>query len=289
MTNFSICRYVTLRRTLVGILAVLAMSLFTLAASADGHFITIASTTSTENSGLFGHILPKFTERTGIAARVVAVGTGAALRLGESGDIDVILVHARAAEEKFVAAGHGVKRYAVMYNDFIVVGPETDPAGVRALIDAPAALRMIAEAQAAFFSRGDESGTHKAELRLWKAADVDPTAGSGEWYFETGSGMGATLNSAAAKNGYALADRGTWLSFGNRGELVVLVEGDARLFNPYGVILVNPDKYAHVKAELGRAFIDWLVSPEGQAAIAEFEINGEQLFIPNAGGVGGQS
>ncbi len=288
-TLFRTCRYAALRRTLAGFLAVLATGIFTLTASADDHFITLASTTSTENSGLFAYILPKFTERTGIEVRVVAVGTGAALRLGERGDVDVILVHARAAEESFVAAGYGVKRHAVMYNDFVVVGPQADPAGVRDLIDAPAALRKIAEAQAAFFSRGDDSGTHKAELRLWDAADVDPKEGSGHWYFETGSGMGATLNTTAAKNGYALADRGTWLSFGNRGDLVVLVEGDPRLFNPYGVILVNPERHTHEKAEPGQAFIDWLISREGQAAIAEFEINGEQLFIPDAGGGGGQS
>ncbi len=280
---------VGLKRSLAGFLAVLALGMFALTASAEEHFIILASTTSTENSGLFRFILPKFTARTGIEVRVVAVGTGAALRLGENGDADVVMVHARAAEESFVAAGYGVERHAVMYNDFVIVGPDADPAGVRRYTDAPAALRKIAAAGAGFVSRGDDSGTHKAELRLWDASGVDPKQGSGRWYFETGSGMGATLNTAAAKNGYALADRGTWLSFGNRGELVVLVEGDPRLFNPYGVILVNPERYPHIKAEQGQAFIDWLISREGQKAIAEFEINGEQLFIPDAGGGGGQS
>ena len=281
--------HVGLKRSLTGFLAVLALGMFTLTASADENFITLASTTSTENSGLFGSILPKFTARTGIKVRVVAVGTGAALRLGENGDADVVMVHARAAEESFVAAGYGVERHAVMYNDFVIVGPDADPAGVRRFTEAPAALRKIAAARAAFVSRGDDSGTHKAELRLWDASGVDPKQGSGRWYFETGSGMGATLNTAAAKNGYAIADRGTWLSFGNRGELVVLVEGDPRLFNPYGVILVNPERHPHVKAEQGQAFIGCLISPEGQKAIAEFEINGEQLFVPDAGGGGGPS
>ncbi len=270
-----------LRRIVAGPAAILALALCA-AAGAEDRFFTLASTTSTENSGLFDHILPKFTERTGIAVRVVAVGTGAALRLGENGDADVVLVHDRVAEERFVAQGHGVVRHPVMYNDFVIVGPAADPAGVRGFRDATAALRAIAHIAAPFVSRGDDSGTHKAELRLWTAADVDPRVGSGRWYLETGSGMGATLNTAQAIGAYALTDRGTWLSFGNRGDLAVVVEGDERLFNPYGVILVNPARHPHVKAREGRAFIAWLTSPEGQQAIAEFAIGGERLFIPDA-------
>ncbi len=272
------------RRRLSGLVAALALAFASASlAPAEERFLVLASTTSTANSGLFDHLLPKFTTETGIAVRVIVVGTGAALRLGERGDVDVVLVHARTAEERFVAAGHGVARHAVMYNDFVVVGPAADPAGVRGMGDAPAALRRIAAAESPFVSRGDDSGTHKAELRLWAAARVDPKEGSGRWYFETGSGMGATLNTAAAKGAYALADRGTWLSFGNRGDLAILVEGDTRLHNPYGVILVNPARHPHVKAAEGRAFISWLTSPAGQRAIAEFTIGGERLFIPNAG------
>jgi tungstate transport system substrate-binding protein len=242
-------------------------------------FITVASTTSTEQSGLFDHILPLFEERTGIEVRVIAQGTGQALETGRRGDADVVFVHAREAEEKFVADGHGVKRMEVMYNDFVIVGPKSDPAGVKGVRDAVAALKNIAETKSTFASRGDDSGTHKAELALWKAAGIEP---SGDWYRETGSGMGPTLNTAAQMPAYTLTDRGTWLSFENRGELGVLVEGDERLFNQYGVILVNPQRHAHVKAKAGQAFIDWLVSAEGQKAIADYKINGQQLFFPNA-------
>ena len=262
------------------ILLVFLVLLGTTAVQAQERFITLASTTSTANSGLFDHILPLFTESSGIAVRVVAVGTGAALKLGERGDVDVVLVHARAAEERFVAAGFGVDRRDVMYNDFIIVGPASDPAAIAGMTDAPEALRRIAESHAPFVSRGDGSGTHKAELRLWDAVGGAPQ--SGDWYREAGAGMGATLNTARAMDAYSLADRGTWLSFANRGGLVALVEGDPRLFNPYGVILVNPARHPHVKAADGGAFIDWLTGPEGQAAIGAFTLGGQRLFTPNA-------
>jgi tungstate transport system substrate-binding protein len=252
-------------------------------APAAKRFITLASTTSTANSGLFDHILPLFTAATAIEVRVVAVGTGAALKLGERGDADVVLVHARAAEEAFVARGFGALRRDLMYNDFVIVGPASDPAGIAGSAEAPAALTAIARAAAPFVSRGDDSGTHKAELRLWRAAGIDPNEGSGKWYFETGSGMGATLNTAAAKGAYGLSDRGTWLAFRNRGDLVVVVEGDRRLFNPYGVMLVNPERHPHVKRAAAMALIDWLTSAPGQAAIASFKIGGEPLFVPNYG------
>ena len=213
---------------------------------------------------------------------MVAVGTGQAIKNAQNGDGDVLFVHAKPDEEKFVAAGYGVKRFDVMYNDFVIVGPKADPAGVKGMSDATAALAKIAAAKAPFASRGDDSGTHKAELQLWKAADIDTKAASGTWYRETGSGMGPTLNTAAAMNAYALTDRGTWLSFQNRGDLEILVEGDGKLFNQYGVMLVNPAKFPNVKAELGQQFVDWLISPEGQKAIAGYKINGEQLFFPNA-------
>jgi tungstate transport system substrate-binding protein len=244
-------------------------------------FITVASTTSTQDSGLFDHLLPLFTQKTGIAVRVVAKGTGQAIKEAQNGDADVLFVHDKASEEKFVAAGFGVKRFDVMYNDFVIVGPAGDPAGIRGLRDAPAALAKIAAAGTPFASRGDDSGTHKAELRLWKEAGVDVAAASGGWYRETGSGMGPTLNTAAGMAAYALADRGTWLSFKNKGDLEILVEGDSRLFNQYGVILVNPERHPHVKAAEGQAFVDWLVSPEGQQAIGDFKIEGQQLFFPN--------
>jgi tungstate transport system substrate-binding protein len=244
--------------------------------------IVVASTTSTQDSGLFGHILPLFKARTGIDVRVVSQGTGQALDTGRRGDADVVLVHARPQEEKFVAEGYGVKRHPVMYNDFILVGPKNDPAGARGR-DIAAGLKAIQAKAAPFISRGDKSGTHAAELALWKAAGVDIAgADKGQWYKEIGQGMGAALNTAAAANAYTLADRGTWLSFRNRGDLAVLVEGDKRLFNQYGVILVSPTRHPHVKREPAQAFIDWLISPEGQAAIAAFKINGEQLFFPNA-------
>ncbi len=261
--------------------ALLAASLTTAAGAAE-RFITVASTTSTKNSGLFDHIVPLFEKKTGIQVRVVAVGTGQAIRLARNGDADVLFVHHRPSEEKFVADGFGVQRFGVMYNDFVIAGPKDDPARIAGMRDAAKALKKIAGARAPFVSRGDDSGTHKKELALWRAAGVDTARASGTWYRETGSGMGATLNTASAMQGYALADRGTWLSFKNRAGLRVLVEGDTRLFNPYGVILVNPKRHPHVKADLGREFIAWLISPEGQAAIGDFRINGEILFKPNA-------
>jgi tungstate transport system substrate-binding protein len=245
--------------------------------------ITVASTTSTENSGLFKHILPLFKSKTGIDVRVVAQGTGQALDTGKRGDADVVFVHDRVKEMALVKAGAFVNRHDVMYNDFVVVGPKADPARVSGITDVVAALMKISAAKAPFASRGDKSGTHAAELRLWKAAGVEVAGGKGSWYRETGSGMGATLNTASGMNAYALTDRGTWLSFKNKGELTIVVEGDKKLFNQYGVMLVNPAKHAHVKKEPGQAFIDWLVSAEGQKAIANYKINGEQLFFPNAG------
>jgi len=245
-------------------------------------FIIVQSTTSTQNSGLFEHILPLFTEKTGIEVRVVAVGTGQALKNAEKGDGDVVLVHSQPDEEKFVAEGWGVKRYPVMYNDFIIVGPAADPARIAGMKQAPDALKKIATAESLFASRADDSGTHKAELKLWQQAGVNPKASSGSWYLETGSGMGATLNTAVGKQAYALTDRGTWLAFANKDDFKVLVEGDDKLFNQYGVILVNPAKHPNVKAKEGQAFIDWLTGPEGQAAIADYKIDGQQLFFANA-------
>jgi tungstate transport system substrate-binding protein len=250
---------------------------------AGDNFIIVQSTTSTQNSGLFEHILPSFTKKTGIDVRVVAVGTGQALKNAENGDGDVVLVHSKPDEEKFVADGWGVKRHDVMYNDYVIVGPAEDTAKIAGLKDAAEGLKRIAEEQAPFASRADESGTHKAELNLWRDAGVDPKPASGKWYLETGSGMGATLNTAVGKQAYALTDRGTWLAFANKGDFKVLVEGDPKLFNQYGVMLVNPAKHSKVKAKRGQAFIDWLTSSEGQAAIASFKIGGEQLFFPNAG------
>jgi tungstate transport system substrate-binding protein len=252
-------------------------------AIAQERYITVASTTSTEQSGLFKHLLPIFQKKTGIQVRVVALGTGQALDMGRRGDADVVFVHAQPLEEKFVAEGYGVRRFAVMYNDFVLVGPKSDPAKVAGTTDILGALRKIKEGRAPFVSRGDRSGTHFAELHLWKAAGVDIEKEKGPWYRDTGSGMGPTLNTASAMNGYALSDRGTWLSFKNRGDLAIAVEGDKRLFNQYGVILVNPAKHPHVKKDMGQALIDWLVSREGQEAIAGYKINGEQLFFPNAG------
>ena len=249
---------------------------------ADDKFIIVQSTTSTQNSGLFEYILPMFAKKTGIEVRVVAVGTGQALKNGENGDGDVVLVHSKPDEEKFVADGWGVKRHDVMYNDFIIVGPAADPAKIAGLKDAAEGLKKIAATEAPFASRADDSGTNKAELKLWQDAGIDPKPASGKWYLETGSGMGATLNTAVGKGAYALTDRGTWLSFANQGDFKVLVEGDPKLFNQYGVILVNPAKHPKVKAKEGQAFIDWLIGPEGQAAIASYKIDGEQLFFPNA-------
>jgi tungstate transport system substrate-binding protein len=271
------------RRVALRFVAIAALALCSAGVvRADGKFIIVQSTTSTQNSGLFEHILPMFTEKTGIEVRVVAVGTGQALKNAENGDGDVVLVHAKPDEEKFVAEGWGVKRHDVMYNDFIVVGPAADPAKIAGLKDAPEAFKKIAEAEAPFASRGDDSGTNKAELKLWQDAGIDPSPASGKWYLETGSGMGATLNTAVGKQAYTLTDRGTWLSFANKGDFEVLVEGDPKLFNQYGVILVNPAKHANVKAKEGQAFIDWLTGPEGQKAIASYKIGGEQLFFPNA-------
>lgn len=263
--------------------ALMASLVLALPAGAAETFITVASTTSTEQSGLFKHLLPQFTKASGIQVRVVALGTGQALDMARRGDADVVLVHDPQAEEKFVAEGHGVKRLAVMYNDFVLIGPKRDPAGAAGRKDIVEALRHVQSTAAPFVSRGDNSGTHAAELRLWKMAGVDPVQGRGKWYRETGSGMGASLNTASSMNAYLLADRGTWLSFRNRGELGIMVEGDKRLFNQYGVMLVNPTKHAHVKAEPGQTFIDWLVSEPGQQAIAAHKIGGEQLFFPNAG------
>jgi tungstate transport system substrate-binding protein len=276
----------TLHRIRLGaVLAALALLLLPAAApGAQQHpFIVVASTTSTENSGLFGYILPRFTAATGIEVRVVAKGTGQAIKIAQNGDADVLLVHHRPSEEKFIAAGDGVKRFDVMYNDFVVVGPAADPAGIAGMKDAAAAFARLAQAKAPFASRGDNSGTHKKERELWAAARVDVSKASGGWYRELGSGMGATLNTAAGMEAYTLADRGTWLSFKNRRGLKVLVEGDKRLFNPYGVMLVNPAKHPHVKVREGQAFIDWLIGPAGQQAIGAYRINGEALFTPDAG------
>ena len=250
-------------------------------ARAEPASIVVASTTSTEQSGLFKHLLPAFEAKTGIAVKVVALGTGQALDAARRGDADVVLVHDRPAEEKFLAEGFATKRQDVMYNDFVLVGPKADPAGVKGN-DVVAAFGKLATAKAPFVSRGDRSGTHSAELRTWKEAGVDLGAVKGEWYRDVGQGMGPALNAASALNAYILADRGTWLSFKNRGDLAILVEGDKRLFNPYGVMLVNPAKHPTVKAKEGQSFIDWLVSPEGQAAIASYKISGEQLFFPSA-------
>jgi tungstate transport system substrate-binding protein len=246
------------------------------------NFITVASTTSTEQSGLFKHMLPAFQKKTGIEVRVVALGTGQALDMARRGDADVVFVHAKAAEEKFIAEGYGVKRTPVMYNDFIVIGPRSDPAKVAGSKDVVDALKKIKAAGSPFVSRGDRSGTHMAEIALWKGAGIEIDKEKGPWYRDTGQGMGPALNSASSMNAYILADRGTWLAFKNRGELAIVVEGDRRLFNQYGVILVNPEKHKHVKKDLGQAFIDWMISAEGQKNIADYRIGGEQLFYPNA-------
>jgi len=246
-------------------------------------FITVASTTSTEQSGLFGHILPLFERKTGIKVRVVALGTGQALDLARRGDADVVFVHAKAAEEEFLREGHGVRRLPVMYNDFVIIGPRTDPAHIGGGSDTLDALRKIKSAGAPFVSRGDRSGTHIAEVNLWTMAGIDIAKDKGAWYRETGQGMGPALNTASAMNAYLLSDRATWLAFNNRGDLAILVQGDRRLMNQYGIMLVNPEKHPSVKRADGQAFVDWVVSPEGQAAIADYKIAGEQLFFPNAG------
>jgi tungstate transport system substrate-binding protein len=261
----------------------LALSVFLgSAAMAQERSIVVASTTSTQDSGLFGHILPLFKAKTGIEVKVVAQGTGQALDTGRRGDADVVFVHARSEEEKFLAEGWSLKRYPVMFNDFVLIGPKSDPARIVGSKDVAMALRTIKSKEDAFISRGDRSGTHVAELALWKAAGIDIQAGKGSWYKEIGQGMGAALNMAAATGSYVLSDRGTWLSFKNKAELAIAVEGDKRLFNQYGVMLVNPAKHPTVKAALGQQFIDWLISPDGQRAIAGYTIGGEQLFYPNA-------
>jgi tungstate transport system substrate-binding protein len=264
------------------VFAVLVGCLVQLApAGAEDRSIVVASTTSTQDSGLFGYLLPIFKARTGIEVKVIAQGSGQALDTARRGDADVVFVHARAQEEKFLAEGFGLKRFDVMYNDFVLVGPKSDPAGVRGG-DIETALKTIQAKAAPFVSRGDRSGTHSAELVLWKQAGIDISASKGPWYREIGQGMGAALNAAAAMNGYTLSDRGTWISFKNRGDLDIVVEGDKRLFNQYGVMLVNPEKYPSVKRELGQGFVDWLISPEGQAVIAGYTIDGQQLFFPDA-------
>jgi tungstate transport system substrate-binding protein len=260
-----------------------AAAIFTTPVQAQDKSIVVSSTTSTQDSGLFGHILPLFKEKTGIEVKVVAQGTGQALDTGRRGDADVVFVHAKSAEQKFLAEGEGVKRYPVMYNDFVLIGPKSDPAGIKGMKDVANALQTIKDKQAPFISRGDRSGTHIAELALWnKDAGIDIDKEKGPWYKSIGQGMGAALNAAGASNAYVFTDRGTWLSFKNKGDLQILVEGDKRLFNQYGVMLVNPAKHPNVKKDLGQQFINWLVSPEGQKAISNYKINGEQLFYPNA-------
>jgi tungstate transport system substrate-binding protein len=271
------CRNPWRHLTIAVLVAVLALP-----AVAAERFMTVASTTSTENSGLFGFILPQFQQATGIEVRVVAVGTGQAMKNAERGDADVLFVHHQPSEAQFVAQGFGVERRDVMYNDFVLLGPQTDPAGIRGATDVVAALVQIAATQAPFMSRSDDSGTHKLELSLWEMAGIDVKKASGSWYREAGAGMGATLNMASGLDGYTISDRGTWISFKNKGKLARLVEGDPRLLNQYGVILVNPAKHAHVKAKDGQAFIDWLISDRGQQAIADFRVEGQQLFFPNA-------
>ncbi|GHF05879.1 tungsten ABC transporter substrate-binding protein [Aliiroseovarius zhejiangensis] len=271
------------RRSFFGMASagLLALGLTGPANAHDDH-IVVQSTTSTQNSGLFDHILPIFTDKTGVEVRVVAVGTGQAIKNAANGDGDVLFVHAKAAEEAFVADGHGVSRSDVMYNDFVIVGPPADPADVAGMSDATAALSRIAAAEAPFASRGDDSGTHKAELRLWAEAGVDVAAASGGWYRETGSGMGATLNTGTGMGAYIMTDRATWISFGNKGDYQIAVEGDEKMFNQYGIILVNPETHPNVKADLGQQFVDWVLSDEGQEAIASYKVDGQQLFFPNA-------
>jgi tungstate transport system substrate-binding protein len=257
-------------------------------AQAESRSITVASTTSTQNSGLFGWLLPQFTEATDIEVQVVAVGTGQAIRIATNGDADLLLVHHEASERKFVADELGLERHPVMHNDFVLVGPGADPAGIGNMNDIATALRRIGENEQVFVSRGDDSGTHKKELELWNASGFNPRPASGSWYRETGSGMGATLNTANAMNGYTLSDRASWVSFGNKGDFEILVEGDPRLHNPYAAIVVNPEKHPHVKVKEAQAFVDWLTSAQGQAAIAAFRVDGQQLFFPDIVRVGNQ-
>ncbi len=270
-----------IRRTLCALMMA-AVTLTVGTASAEDRFITVASTTSTQNSGLYEYLLPKFKADTGIDVHIIAVGTGQAIKLAEKGDADVLLVHHKPSELKFVKEGYGVKRFDLMYNDFVILGPKDDPAGIKGGKDAIEALKAIADKKLPFVSRGDDSGTNKKELELWKAAGFDANSFDSSWYRETGSGMGATLNVASSMNGYTLSDRSTWLNFGNKGELQILVQGDEHLFNQYGVILVNPERFPHVKKKMGQTFIDWLLSDKGQKIIAGYRIKGEQAFFPNA-------
>jgi tungstate transport system substrate-binding protein len=272
----------TTRRLLIGLAGLVALGGLGHAQTAAPRFITVASTTSTVDSGLFNHILPLFRAKSGIEVRVISQGTGQALDTGRRGDADVVFVHAKAAEERFVSEGFSTLRRPVMYNDFVLIGPKSDPAGIRGSRDIAAALKAIQTRGAPFVSRGDRSGTHQAELALWQGAGIDLAATRGSWYREIGQGMGAALNTASAMNGYVLADRGTWLSFRNRGELEIVVEGDRRLFNQYGIMLVNPARHTHVRQAKAQAFIDWIVGPEGQKAIADYKIDGQQLFFVNA-------
>jgi len=272
-----------IRRAFLALAAIVVAGVLTgQTAAAGDKFIVVQSTTSTQNSGLFDYLLPIFQKKSGIEVRVVAVGTGQAIKNAANGDGDVLFVHSRPSEEKFVADGLGVSRSDVMYNDFVIVGPADDPAGVAGSGNVIEALKRIAAAEAPFASRGDDSGTHKAELRLWKAAGIDPADASGKWYRETGSGMGATLNTGTGMGAYVMTDRATWIAFGNKGDHAIAVQGDDRMFNQYGVILVNPKVHGHVKAEMGREFIDWLLSKDGQKAIANYKVDGQQLFFPNA-------
>ncbi|MGB9399543.1 MAG: extracellular solute-binding protein [Pseudolabrys sp.] len=272
------------RKTILAFIAVLGIAVFLPGhAVAQEKSIVVASTTSTQDSGLFGHLLPLFTGKTGVTVKVLSQGTGQALDSGRRGNADVVFMHAKSAEQKFLAEGQGVKRFPVMYNDFVLIGPKSDPAGIKGMKDVAQAFKTIKDKQATFISRGDHSGTHLAEFALWnKDAGIDIENDNGAWYESIGRGMEPTLHMASAKGGYVLSDRGTWIHFKNKGDLQILVEGDKRLFNQYGVILVNPDKHPNVKKELGQAFIDWLISPDGQKAIADYKINGEQLFYPNA-------
>src|SRR5450755_2469478 len=272
------------RRTLTT--AALALALAAPAFAQDDKTIVVASTTSTQDSGLFEYLLPIYKQKTGVTVKVISQGTGQALDTGRRGDADVVFVHAKSAEEKFLAEGEGVKRFPVMYNDFVLIGPQSDPAGIKGMKDVGQALKTIMAKQASFISRGDRSGTHVAELALWKASGIDIEKDKGAWYKSIGQGMGAALNTAGAGNGYVLSDRGTWIHFKNKGDLAILVEGDKRMFNQYGVMLVNPAKHPNVKKELGQQFIDYLISPEGQKDIANYKINGEQLFYPNANDAG---
>jgi tungstate transport system substrate-binding protein len=269
------------RRTLIASIA-LGVIIVAPPAYTQDKFIVVASTTSTQDSGLFEYLLPIFKQKTGITVKVLAQGTGQALDTARRGDADVVFVHAKSAEEKFLAEGEGVKRFPVMYNDFVLIGPKEDPAGIKGMKDVAKAFQIIKEKQACFVSRGDHSGTHIAELNLWKAADTDIEKDRGPWYKSIGQGMGAALNFANASNCYVLSDRGTWIHFKNKGDLQILVEGDKRMFNQYGLMLVNPAKHPDVKKELGQQFIDWLVSPDGQKTIANYKIDGQQLFYPNA-------